>query len=69
MMCSITPMNSLSAGGETIRCATRWLTVAAALRRPNGSTVGVLYVGCFGERGSPPVSRAMSFVSEKVRWR
>ena len=54
---SIIPMNSLFAGDGIVRCATRWLTVAAALRRPNGSAVGSLRAECSGERvrrrGSP----------------
>ena len=39
-MLSIIPMNSLFVGDRIVRCATRWLTVAAALRRPNGSAIG-----------------------------
>ena len=50
MMLSIIPMNSLFMGDEIVRCATRWLTVAVALRRPNGSTVRALYMECSRER-------------------
>ena len=46
----IIPMNSLFAGDGIVRCATRWLTVAAALRRPNGNAVGALRAECSGER-------------------
>ena len=46
----IIPMNSLFTGDGIVRCATRWLTVAAALRRPNESAVGALHAECFGER-------------------
>jgi len=48
-MLSIIPVNSLFAGDGIVRCATRWLTVAVALRRPNGSTVGALHVEYFRE--------------------
>ena len=50
MMLSIIPMNSLFVGDEIMRCATRWLTVTAALRRPNGSTVRALRAECSRER-------------------
>ena len=49
-MLSIIPTNSLFMGDEIMRYATRWLTVAVALRRPNESTVGALHVGYFIER-------------------
>ena len=68
-MCSITPTNSLFTGDGIIRCAIRWLTVAAALRRPNGSTVGALRTRCSGERGLLSANRATSLASEKVKWR
>ena len=47
-MLLIIPTNSFE-GDEIVCCATRWLTVAAALRRPNGSTVGALHVECSRE--------------------
>ena len=68
-MLSIIPVNSLFAGDGIVCCATRWLTVAVALRRPNGSIVGALHMMCSRERGSPPVSHAMSLASENMRWR
>ena len=37
-------------GGRIVCCATRWLTVAAALRRPNGSAIEVLHAECSEER-------------------
>ena len=66
MTCSITPTNSLFMGGRTMRRATRWLTVAAALRRPNGSAVGAHRMWCSGERDPPPENHAMSLASERV---
>ena len=44
------PYNSLFEGDRIVCCATRWLTVAAALRRPNGSAIGALHAECSGER-------------------
>ena len=39
MTLSIIPTNSLFAGDGITRWATRWLTVAAVLQRPNGNTI------------------------------
>ena len=50
MTLSIIPTNSLFAGDGIVRCVTRWLTVTAALRRPNESAIGALHAECFGER-------------------
>ena len=44
MTLSIIPTNSLFAGDGIARWATRWLTVAAALRRPNENVVEALCV-------------------------
>ena len=49
-MLLIIPMNSLFAGDGIVRCATRWLTVAAALRRPNGNAVGAHRAECSEDR-------------------
>ena len=49
-MLLIIPMNSLFMGEEIVRCATRWLTVDAALRRLNGSAFGALRAECSRER-------------------
>ena len=46
----IIPMNSLFVGDGIARCATRWLMVAAALRRTNGSAIKVLHAECSEER-------------------
>ena len=51
MMLSIIPTNSLFAGDGIVHCATRWLTVAAALRRPNGNAVGGTPCGVFRREG------------------
>ena len=69
MTCSITPMNLLFVGGRTMRRATRWLTVAAVLWRPNESAVGALRMWCSGERNLPSENHAMSLASERVRRR
>ena len=50
MTLSIIPMNSLFAGDGIVRCATRWLTVAAVLWRPNVSSIEALRVECSRER-------------------
>ena len=48
------PMNPSFIGDEGVHCATRWPTVSAALRRPNGSAVGALRMRYFrGEWLSP----------------
>ena len=64
---SVIPTNSSFVGDGCIRCATRWPTVPAALRRPNGNAAKVPRVRCFGESGSPPTSYIMSLAKEKVR--
>ena len=64
---SVIPTNSSFVGDEGVRCATRWLTVSAVLRRPTGSTVGVLRTRYFGESGSPLASCIMTLANEKVR--
>ena len=69
MMYSVIPMNSSFVGDGGMRYATRWQTVSAALRRPNGSAVGALRMRYSGESGSPPASCVMTLVNEKVRWR
>ena len=46
----IIPTNSLLTGDGIVHCATRWLTVATALRRPNRSAVRALCVECHKER-------------------
>ena len=50
MTLSIIPKNPLFAGDEIARWATRCLTVAAALRRPNGNAVEARRVERSGER-------------------
>ena len=67
-MYSVIPTNSSFVGDGGVRCATRWPTVSVALRRPNGSAVGALQMRYSREKGSPPVSYAMTLANEKVRW-
>ena len=50
MMLLIISMNSLFAGDGIACWATRWLTVATALRRPNKNAVEALRVERFEER-------------------
>ena len=51
------PHEFMFMGGGAMRCATRWLMVVVALRRPNGIT---LCMRCSEERGSPPMSHTLS---------
>ena len=48
-------------------CATRWPTVTAVLRRPNGSAVGALRIRYSGESSSPPTSCVITLANEKLR--
>ena len=50
MTLSTIPTNSFFVGDGIARCATRWLAVAAVLRRPNGNTVEVLHAEHSRER-------------------
>ena len=53
VMLSIIPRNSLFMGDGIVHCATRWLTVAVALQRPNGSVIRALCAEHSGEGVKP----------------
>ena len=63
------PTNSSLAGDGGVRCATRWPTVSAALRRPDESAVEELRMRYSRASGSPLISYVMMLAKEKVRWR
>ena len=66
---SVIPTNSSFVGDGGVRSATRWPMVSAALRRPNRSTVGALWMRYSEESGSPLASYVMTLANKNVRWR